>query len=168
MSKTTTPSTDDGKGDDQALRLPLTWVEFVTYFILSAIIAGYLVEAFALPSPYNEKSVGAGEFPIIIGIATLIPLTSLIIITLAKILRNVPPETVTISRPVGVLLAMAVLIVQALLLETVGLIIGIALFAALLMLAAGERRPAFYIGVPVALALGMYVVFVFVLGVYFA
>lgn len=168
MNKTTAASIEDSKADDQAIRLSLTLVELIVCFILLAIVSAYLFEAFALPAPYNEKSVGAGEFPIIIGLGTLIPLISLIIITLSKIIRNVPPDTVTVSRPVGILLAMAVLIAQALLLETVGLIIGIALFAALLMLTAGERRPALYIGVPVALALGMYVVFIYVLGVYFS
>lgn len=168
VNKTTAASTDDSKGDGQAIRLSLTWVELITCFILLVIISGYLFEAFALPAPYNEKSVGAGEFPIIIGIATLIPLISLIVISLANIIRNAPSQTVVISRPIGVLLAIAILIVQALLLGKVGLIIGIALFSALLMLAAGERRPAFYIGVPLALALGMHVVFVVVLGVYFS
>lgn len=168
MNKNTTASTAASKGDDQTIRLSLSWVELVTSFILLAIISGYLVEAFALPSPYNENSVGAGEFPIIIGIATLIPLLLLMVVSLTNILRNVTPIIVTVSRPIGVLLAMAILIIQTLLLEKVGLIIGIALFSALLMLAAGERRPAFFIGVPMALALGMHALFVVVLGVYFS
>lgn len=168
MNNTTTASADESKGDNQAIRLSLTWVELVTSFILLAIISGYLVEAFALPSPYNKKSVGAGEFPIIIGFATLIPLISLMLYSLANILRNATSRTISISRPLGVVLAIAILISQVLLLEKVGLIIGIGLFSSLLMLAAGERRPAFFIGVPMALALGMHVVFVVVLGVYFS
>lgn len=168
MNKTKAASTADSKGDGQAIRLSSTWAELTTCFILLIIVSGYLFEAFALPAPYNEKSVGAGEFPIIIGVATLIPIISIIVISLANIIRNVPSETVIISRPIGVSLATAILIVQALLLDKVGLIVGIALFSALLMLAAGERRPVFYIGVPVALALGMHAVFVGVLGVYFS
>lgn len=168
MNKTIAAYAKDSKDDHQAIRLSLTWVELITCLVLLAIVSGYLVEAFALPAPYNAKSVGAGEFPVIIGIATLIPLISLIVISLANIIRNAPSKTVIINRPLGVLLAITVLIAQVLLLDKVGLIIGIALFSALLMLAAGERRPAFYIGVPVALALGMYVVFVVVLGVYFS
>lgn len=163
-------TTSDGysKSEGRTIRLPLPWIELVTSIVLLAIISGYLVEAFAMPSPYNEKSVGAGAFPIIIGVATLIPLVSLLITSLVKILRNIPSEDVSISRPLGVLLAMVILILQALLLDTVGLIISIALFSALLMLAAGERRPVFIISIPIAFALGMYVVFVGVLGVYFS
>lgn len=168
MKEITTDATEFGKGNQQALRISLTWLELVVSFFLLAVISGYLVEAFALPSPYNKKSVGAGEFPIIIGIATLIPLLLLMALSLSKLIRNVEPQYVTISRPLGVVSAMGILIVQTLLLDKVGLIIGIAVFSALLMLSAGERRPAFFIGVPMALSLGMHAVFVLVLGVYFS
>lgn len=167
MSKITTASPSYSDASDKTIRLSLVWVELVTSILLAAIVVGYLIEAYALPSPYNAKSVGAGEFPIIIGYSTLIPLILLIIKSVANIVRKVPPKEVAISRPLSVLLAMVVLIVQTLLLDKVGLIIGIAVFSALLMLTAGERRPAFFIGVPLALALGIHAVFVLVLGVYF-
>ncbi|BBI54171.1 hypothetical protein HORIV_65920 [Vreelandella olivaria] len=66
-----------------------------------------------------------------------------------------------------VLLSMMVMVAVVLALEWVGLIVGITLLAFLLMKLGGENRYSLLLTLPPLLALGIYAIFVLVLGVYF-
>ncbi|AEB58782.1 hypothetical protein MDS_2751 [Ectopseudomonas mendocina NK-01] len=66
------------------------------------------------------------------------------------------------------MLAVLVLLGIGAYLDRLGPLVGVALLAALTMLAAGERRPMQIIAVSLGLSLGLYAVFVLALGVSFS
>lgn len=147
-----------------AIRFPLAWLEAgVSLFFL--VLAGfYMSEAAKLPKPFSEGDVGAGRFPMIIGILTLIATALVIRAAVASIMRG-DGEMVAIHRPLMVLFGMAALVVQAFLFETVGAVVAIAVATLLFMLICGERRPLHLIAVPALVTLGIYTTFTLALGV---
>lgn len=147
-----------------AIRFPLAWLEAgVSLFFL--VLAGfYMSEAAKLPKPFSEGDVGAGRFPMIIGILTLIATALVIRAAVASIMRG-DGEMVAIHRPLMVLFGMAALVVQAFLFETVGAVVAIAVATLLFMLICGERRPLHLIAVPALVTLGIYATFTLALGV---
>jgi transketolase C-terminal domain/subunit len=74
---------------------------------------------------------------------------------------------ITIGRPVYVFAASMVLIGQAVLFETIGAFVCVAVFSLITMLVAGERRLIHIIGVSLGVTAGIYLVFAVALDVYF-
>lgn len=149
------------------IQVPLVWLEVVFGLVLLLIVGNYLYEATQLPNPMNPKAVGAGDFPMMIAIGTLIAVFLMCCHGLVKIFREKEHERVEFSRPLSVIVAILVLVGIGGFLDSLGAIIATAGLSALIMIAVGERRPLQLIAVPLGLALGLYAVFVLALGVYF-
>ena len=152
---------------EPAIKLPMVWLEVVFGFILLFVIGSYLYEAIKLPRAMNAKAMGAGDFPMIIAIGSLVAVFVMFCFGLVKLLKEKDHELVAFSRPVWVIAAMVVLVVIGSFLEYLGAISGVGSLVALLMFLAGERRPIQLIAVPLGMALGLYAVFILALGVYF-
>lgn len=142
-------------------------LELLVGGVLLVIVGWYTYEAFMLPAPYNPVDVGAGGFPLLLAGATLITLALYFIECIARHIKRDTPHMVRTQRPVSVLFGAVLFVLQALLFEHIGLLACVAIFTALTMFVAGERRVVHLIGVPIATSLSVYVVFVFLLGVYF-
>ncbi|GGO75999.1 hypothetical protein GCM10011348_02170 [Marinobacterium nitratireducens] len=149
------------------LQVPLVWLELLLGIVLLIVVGSYLYEAAKLPDPMNPKAVGAGDFPMMIAIGTLVAVFLMSCHGLVKIFSEKEHELVELSRPLSVIVAILVLVGIGAFLDSLGAIIATAGLSALLMLAVGERRPLQLIAVPLGLALGLYVIFVLALGVYF-
>jgi hypothetical protein len=149
------------------LRVPLVWLELGVGLVLLIAAAYYMRGAFALPQPMNPNSLGAGSFPVIIASGLAVGVLTLLIFSVVKIVKKSKTEMVDVRRPMAVVAAMLVLLGHAWLLETLGAAASTAAFGAMLMIAAGERRPIQLIAIPLALALGIYLVFSVALGVPF-
>ncbi|NVK42848.1 MAG: tripartite tricarboxylate transporter TctB family protein [Oceanospirillaceae bacterium] len=150
-----------------SIQVPLVWLELVFGLVLLLVAGTYLYEAAKLPDPMNPKAVGAGDFPMIIAIGTLIAVFLMCCHGLVKIFREKEHERVELSRPLSVIIAVLILGGIGAFLDSLGAIIATAGLSALLMIAVGERRPLHLIAVPMGLALGLYAIFVLALGVYF-
>lgn len=148
-------------------RISLTWVELAIGLIFLIMGGYYMIEAMGLPKPRNPNAIGAGYFPVIVATGILTTVAMLLCFSLVKRLRKAKVDIVFIRRPFSVLAAMLILLGQVLLLESMGVIACTAAFSALLMVAAGERRLVYLVSIPLALTLGIYVVFSLALGVPF-
>jgi len=84
--------------------------------------------------------VGAGRFPTIIASVTLVGAGPMIVVSLANLLRGNPKRRFAVHRPAFVLATSALLIAQRLLFEVIGALACIAIFAPLIMLAAGDAE----------------------------
>ncbi|MGO2262567.1 tripartite tricarboxylate transporter TctB family protein [Halomonas sp.] len=150
----------------KVLTIRKKWLELAVYFLLLIATALYANEAFNLPG-YGSPGIGASGFPLLV--AMLIG-SSLVLLIIASLLSKSSQESdslVEISRPAQVLLSIVVMVAVVLALEWLGLIVGIALLAFLLMKLGGESRYSLLLTLPPLLALGIYAIFVLVLGVYF-
>lgn len=156
---------EDPRPHGGALRGSLLWLELVLGLALVAILWIYLDEAGQLPRPMNPSDVGAGRFPTIVGVATIVAVALMIGLGIARLRRGGGHHPVTVHRPVWVLVAAGLLVAQAALFEVFGALAGVAGFSFLLMLVAGERRPLHLIATPALLTAGLYVTFVLALGV---
>ena len=152
---------------ERTIQIPLAWLELLFGLVLLIGVAVYLYEATQLPVPINPKAVGAGDFPMMIASGTLVAIFMMCCQGLWKVFREKKPVLVSLNRPVSVIIAMLVLGGIGAFLDALGVIIAMVSLSALLMVAAGERRPLQLIAVPLGLALGLYAVFVLVLSVYF-
>ncbi len=119
----------------------------------------YFSQASALPAPLNKIDIGAGGFPILLAVATLIGIAAVVVSAIIRMLDPVPVPWVSIRRPLFVLATIGLLVLQSIYFETIGAFLSVLVFAAATMLACGERRPLHLIGVPIALAAFIYVVF---------
>lgn len=142
------------------------WLELVVYFALLAATALYANDALKLPN-YGASGIGASGFPLLVAMLIGVSLLLLIMVSLLSKPSQESDSLVEISRPVQVLLSMMVMVAVVITLEWVGLIVGIALLAFLLMKLGGENRYSLLLTLPPLLALGIYAIFVLVLGVYF-
>lgn len=142
------------------------WLELAVYFALLAATALYANDALKLPS-YGSSGIGASGFPLLVAMLIGVPLLLLIMVSLLSKPSQESDSLVEISRPVQVLLSMMVMAAVVMALEWMGLIVGIALLAFLLMKLGGENRYSLLLTLPPLLALGIYAIFVLVLGVYF-
>jgi heme/copper-type cytochrome/quinol oxidase subunit 3 len=147
-----------------AIRFPLAWLEAGLGFFFLVLAGLYMAEAAKLPKPFSEGDVGAGRFPMIIGVLTLIATALVIRAAVASIMRG-DGDKVAIHRPLMVVFGMATLVLQAFLFETVGAVVTIAMATLLFMLIGGERRPLHLIAVPALVTLGIYATFTLALGV---
>jgi len=154
---------NEGRG---SLRISLPSSELIIGLFLLAGTIFYLVEAFNLPKPYNPTDIGAGGFPKLLAIGTLIFLG--IMLSFAgyhRLLRRKTFGTVSIHRPLWVLLSMVLVVGQACFFEKLGVSACVGLSSVLVMLVCGERRLVHLVGVPVSLVGFIYMVFVFALNV---
>nr|WP_283247398.1 tripartite tricarboxylate transporter TctB family protein [Halomonas boliviensis] len=131
-----------------------------------AATALYANDALKLPS-YSSSGIGASGFPLLVATLMGVSLLLLIVVSFLSKPSQESDSLVEISRPAQVLLSMMVMAAVVLALEWVGLIVGIALMAFLLMKLGGENRYSLLLTLPPLLALGIYAIFVLVLGVYF-
>ena len=167
---TVSSGTSEGRQhlESHILRAPMAWLELISGIVLVACSGFYVYEAELLPDPFNPRAVGAGDFPMIIGIATLAASLGLALTGAVHVFSGKEHSHVTFHRPLSVVGGVAALIAGVLLLEHIGPLIGIAALAFMVMLAGGERRIGYLISVPAALSGAIYCIFVFVLGVYFS
>ncbi len=141
------------------LRGSLPVLDLVGCAALLWVFWEYYSQATALPSPLNKIDIGAGGFPYLLALATLIAICAVAIAAIVRILDPVPVNWVSIRRPIFVLATMGLLILQSIYFEELGTLPSVLIFAFLTMLACGERRPLHLIGVPVALGAFIYVIF---------
>lgn len=155
------------EGGYKILKIRKRWLELAIYFLLLVTSILYAREALNLPNYGASGSVGASGFPLLVSMLIGISLAFLIIFNL---LSKSSPEGelfVEVGRPVQVLLTVIALTAIVLALEWAGVIIGITLLAFLLMKLGGETRYSLLLTLPPLLSLGIYAIFVLVLGVYF-
>lgn len=147
------------------LRGALAVIDLVACAILLVIFWSYYQAAVALPPPMNAIDIGAGGFPAILAIATLLAILATAISAIVRMLDKAAVEWVSIRRPLWVGLAVIVLILPSVYLEALGAMPSILALSIAIMFACGERRAAHLIGVPLALGAFIYVVFVLALQV---
>lgn len=133
--------------------------------ILLVVFGYYLVSALALPAPLNATDIGAGGFPRLLAIGTLIAIVAVAVSAVIRLKDSVPISWVSIRRPVMVVTTIVLMVVEAIWFEAIGTMISVIFFAFATMLACGERRPLHLLGVPLALAAFIYGVFVLALQV---
>ncbi|MEJ1990511.1 MAG: tripartite tricarboxylate transporter TctB family protein [Maritimibacter sp.] len=141
------------------VRGSLPVLDLVGSAILLTVFWKYFAQASALPTPLNKIDIGAGGFPILLAIATLIGIAAVAVGAVIRMLDPVPVSWVAIRRPLFVIATIGLLILQSIYFETLGALPSVLVFALLTMLACGERRPLHLIGVPIALSAFIYVVF---------
>lgn len=159
---------DEGKqrGAD-CIRLPLPLLEVAAGLMLLAILIWYILDAQKLPKPFNETDIGAGGFPLLIAVGTIAATLLMIGLGVAGIFGRMEKEVTRWRRPFYVLVTGFIFIAQAAWFETLGVYVCVAVFSAAVMLAAGERRLRYVLGVPLALVAFIYVVFATALNVVF-
>lgn len=140
-------------------------IDLVGCAVLLVVFGKYLGSALALPAPLNETDIGAGGFPRLLAIGTLLAIVAVAVSAVIRIMDSVPMSWVSIKRPVFVVIAALLLVVESIWFEALGTLISVIFFAFATMLACGERRPLHLIGVPLALAGFIYGVFVMALQV---
>lgn len=140
-------------------------IDLVGCAVLLAVFGWYLASAVSLPAPLNPMDIGAGGFPRLLAIGTLIAIVAVAISAVIRLLDSVPLSWVSVRRPVMVVVTAALMAAQAIWFETIGTMVCVIGFALATMLACGERRPLHLIGVPLALAAFIYGVFVLALNV---
>ncbi|WP_160382284.1 tripartite tricarboxylate transporter TctB family protein [Pseudooceanicola pacificus] len=126
---------------------------------LLAVFWQYYAQARALPAPLNQIDIGAGGFPTLLAVATLIAIVAVAVSAVVRVLDPVPVTWVSVRRPLYVLATVGLLVLQSIYFEQLGTLPSVLMFAFLTMLACGERRPLHLIGVPFALGAFIYVVF---------
>jgi len=142
-----------------ALRGSLPVLDLLGCAALLVVFWQYFSQASALPQPLNKIDIGAGGFPTLLAIATLIAIVAVAVAAVIRMLDPVPVTWVSIRRPFYVLATVGLLFLQSIYFEKLGALPSVLIFALLTMLACGERRPLHLIGVPLALAGFIYVVF---------
>ena len=140
-------------------------IDLVGCAVLLAVFGWYLISAMALPSPLNETDIGAGGFPRLLAIGTLIAILAVAVSAVIRLMDSLPVSWVSIRRPVFVIIAAALMVVEAIWFEALGTMVCVVVFAFAMMLVCGERRPLHLICVPLALAAFIYGVFVLALQV---
>jgi hypothetical protein len=147
------------------LRGALPVIDLIACAILLAVFWSYYQAAVALPEPMNKIDIGAGGFPSLLAIATLLAVLATAISAVMRLLDKAPVEWVSIRRPLWVALSVVFLIVQSIYLEAFGALPSVLALSVAIMAACGERRILHLIGVPIALGAFIYVVFVLALQV---
>jgi hypothetical protein len=145
--------------DLHIIRGSLPVLDLVGCAVLLAVFWQYFAQASALPTPLNKIDIGAGGFPILLAVATLISIAAVAVAAVIRMLDPVPVSWVSIRRPLFVIATVGLLILQSIYFETIGALPSVLGFALATMLACGERRPLHLIGVPIALGAFIYVIF---------
>ncbi len=147
------------------LRASLPVVDLLGCLVLLAGFGWYLKQAVSLPPPLNEIDIGPGGFPLLLSIAGIGSVVAVVVSAFIRLFDKVPVLWTSIQRPLSALAGIAIIIAEGIWFREIGTIGSILLFGVLTMLACGERRPIHLIGVPIALAAFIYVVFVLALAV---
>ncbi|PAU74761.1 tripartite tricarboxylate transporter TctB family protein [Halomonas salipaludis] len=147
------------------IRISKKGFEVFVYIVLFLVNAFYFKEALGLPG--SARGVGAGGFPFIVSLVIGASLLALLVVSLVVPRKDEVEPFVAISRPAQVALTIAVMLAMVMTLPWTGPLVGIALLALLVMWLGGERRYLLLLGLPPLLSVGIYVLFVLVLGVYF-
>lgn len=147
------------------LRGALPVIDLVACALLFAAFWSYLQSARALPDPMNKIDIGAGGFPVLLAIATLMAICAVAVSAVVRMLDKAPIEWVSIRRPLWVALTAVFLIVESVYLEAFGALPSVLVLSIAVMFSCGERRVAHLIGVPIALSGFIYGVFVLALQV---
>jgi hypothetical protein len=150
------------------IRVPAAVLDVLAGLILLGVFGWYGWAALQLPASLNPNAIGVGEFPTIIAVAALVSVVLMLCLGVVRCLRHSPQDVTTICRPWSVVLAILILLGIGTYLDKLGPVIGVAALSALLMLAAGERRPLQITAVSLGLSAGLYAIFVLALGVSFS
>jgi hypothetical protein len=164
MDENTTPK-KGWRFSVEELRAPLAALDIVGSVALLAIFGAYYLQARALPKPLNEIDIGAGGFPTLLAIGALIAIVGVGVAAVLRAFDPVPVSWVSVRRPAFVILAVIIMAAGAIWFEKLGTLPSVVLICLGTMLACGERRIVHLIGVPIALAAFIYVVFVLALSV---
>lgn len=147
------------------LRGSLPVLDLVGCAALLWVFWQYFSQASAIPAPLNEIDIGAGGFPKLLALATLIAIGAVAVAAIVRLIDPVPVAWVSIRRPLFVLATVGLLVLQSIYFERLGTLPSVLIFAFLTMLACGERRPLHLLGVPVALGAFIFIVFKLALAV---
>jgi len=147
------------------LRGSLPVLDLVGCALLVAIFVDFLVLARALPAPMNKIDIGAGGFPELVAIGTLLAVSAVAVSAVVRLIDAVPVAWVSIRRPIWVVGTAALLIAQSICFETLGTMPSVMFFAVATMFACGERRLLHLVSVPLILAAFIYTAFVLALSV---
>jgi hypothetical protein len=131
------------EGEAAKLSCRLSSLELWLAAIILLITCGFLREAFKLPPALAKTDIGAGVFPIVIGVVTLVLAAALAVKALGgRYLRpDADRETlVTVERPGPVGLAIIATIIQTVLFGLIGAYATCVIIVGSLMLFSGERR----------------------------
>ncbi len=151
-----------------AVRVSLPALELVIGLGCMVTVIFYLMNAYKLPVSLNAMDIGAGGFPKLLGFGTLLCLLPMIGIAVYHLFMGGQHfGIVSTKRPLGVLATIAVLFLETVFFEKIGIITCVWGASLLTMLACGERRVIHLLGVSVAIAAFIYVVFVVCLKVHF-
>lgn len=147
------------------LKIKTKWLEVFVYVVISIITLLYIKSALELPG--SPSGIGPRGFPLLISVLIGVSLVALFIVSL-KAKPEVGVDTyVTINRPLQVALVVATMFVFVIALQWIGPLVSIAVLALLVMWFGGERRYVLLLTLSPLLSIGIYVLFVSVLGVYF-
>jgi hypothetical protein len=160
-----TPRENGWRFNLSIVRGALPAIELAGCAILLAVFWVYYRQAEALPQPLNQIDIGAGGFPVLLAIGTILAIVAVGLSALVLAFDAVPANWMSIRRPVSVVIGVILLIAQSIWFEELGVMPSVIVFAAATMLACGERRIIHLIGVPLALAAFVYSVFVLTLSV---
>lgn len=149
------------------LALPKYLSELCAATVLLAITGYYLYQAWLLPAPLNPVDIGAGGFPMILGSATLAAVLIFWVRSAISLASGRHAEPIHVPRPIAVAVGVLALIGQAVVFAYINPFLCVGIFAVLIILAAGERRPAHVLGVPIAIAAGIWLMFDILLNVHF-
>lgn len=155
------------RGSGPCVEIPIRVLEMVIGAVLAVIGFIYFNDAVALPAPFNDNAVGAGRFPMIVAVATLVSVTVMIGGAVKAVVARNLGEPVPFPRLLFVCGTVVLLVLECLLFEKVGALVCTFTSSLVLMVLGGERRPLHFIGVPVLVTLGIHVLFTVVLGVRF-
>lgn len=156
---------DDKEEVVSEIRISKKGFEIFVYIVLFLVNAFYFKEAMDLPG--SARGVGAGGFPFIVSLVIGASLLALLVVSLVVPRKDEVEPFVAVRRPVQVVSVIVVMLAMVLSLQWTGPLVGIALLALLVMWLGGERRYLLLLGLPPLFSVGIYVLFVLVLGVYF-
>lgn len=147
------------------IRGALPVLELVGCFLLLAIFWGYYQQSNALPPPYNPIDIGAGGFPRLLAIMTLISIACVIVAAVIRLFSAASIEWISVTRPLWVGATMALLIAQSIWFESLGALPSVFFFSVVTMFACGEHRPMQLLAIPTLLVGFIYSVFILALAV---
>ena len=140
-SESTQASMQGSRNAEPEVKAPAGVLDVLAGVVLFAAFGLYGWYALQLPGPMNPNGIGVGEFPLIIAVTGLVAVALMLGGGVIKCVRRSAHPVVTTCRPLSVVLATLVLLAIGAYLDRLGPLIGVAVIAALTMLAAGERRP---------------------------
>lgn len=149
----------------RTLRVPAPVLELALGACIFAGCVWYYLSAREMAVPLNRIDPGPAAFPIILAVAAGLSVLGIVALAAYRIATGTTERFVQIRRPLGVLVAVCLFGAGAYGFEKLGAPVSIFALSLISMLACGERRPAYLLGVPVAITSVTYGVFVLGLSV---